>query len=664
MTHERPQDRSTADTLLKDIFGFQGYYRYYPICCEGIEIDESKTRIAYEPLDVDFYEFRVLEILPDPDDSPIRCALRKTSLIEEGTSATYNALSYCWGNPYITASIFINDVPTAVTTNLRNALWQLRALGIYRIWADALCINQEDKTERSLQVRFMKRIYENAKGVIAWLGEGSRDTTAALEFLIQPLLPATRTLEFSTEERRILDQFFELPYWTRVWIIQEVAVGSSVMILCGSQRLDWKQLDILDNISLASTSTRWRHVSQVRSFRKAYQEKKRISLIEAMQKSHAAHSTDPRDKIYALLGLTYDGDDLVPFPNYRQTLGEVLRDFTRATIRSKTSLDYLFCGPLVKPAIEGLPTWGLDWVGLLSDPGDLFEAKILPASNFTLTGSPHANILRTRGEILCTIELVVETPTSETDSSYSPIADISGSYYQDSIRIRDAICASLCLGNVSELSSASSQSRATFFSSLWDGNGRLSPQRHVETLQTLREPFVSVRCLGLEASTSNHTSQYPSRKELEKQRTQEIALITWLEDIGSLHIGGQMIQEWLCSMPERAGQLTDSLREASIPSRTLEHTSIIRCLLTIIQNQMKLVITKEGIIGMACATVCKGDKVCLLEGISANSTIILREVDIGGGRDTYQVVGRIFLAERESDPKYPSLRPDQVFDIV
>ena len=52
-------------------------------------------------------------------------------------------------------------------------------------------------------------------------------------------------------------------------------------------------------------------------FRQTYQDYKHISLIEGMRKSQAAQSTTPRDKICVLLGLTYDGDDLVPYPDYK-----------------------------------------------------------------------------------------------------------------------------------------------------------------------------------------------------------------------------------------------------------------------------------------------------------------------------------------------------------
>jgi hypothetical protein len=38
------------------------------------------------------------------------------------------------------------------------------------LWVDALCINQEDTTERNHQVMQMGAIYEKAKRVVVWLG--------------------------------------------------------------------------------------------------------------------------------------------------------------------------------------------------------------------------------------------------------------------------------------------------------------------------------------------------------------------------------------------------------------------------------------------------------------------------------------------------------------
>jgi hypothetical protein len=78
----------------------------------------------------------------------------------------YVALSYVWGNPNKTREIFINEKSVQVTENLESALRILRdklpmRLGV-RLWADALCINQNDVKERSTQVQRMREIYQKA----------------------------------------------------------------------------------------------------------------------------------------------------------------------------------------------------------------------------------------------------------------------------------------------------------------------------------------------------------------------------------------------------------------------------------------------------------------------------------------------------------------------
>ena len=45
---------------------------------------------------------------------------------------------------------------------------------------DAICINQEDKIEKGMQVRYMSEIYSKASHVIVWLGEAENDSDRAL----------------------------------------------------------------------------------------------------------------------------------------------------------------------------------------------------------------------------------------------------------------------------------------------------------------------------------------------------------------------------------------------------------------------------------------------------------------------------------------------------
>jgi len=68
-----------------------------------------------------------------------------------------------------------------VTVNLEAALRQLKDKHITRIWVDAVCINQDDRQERSIQVRNMKQIYSKAERVIAWLGEESENSSRVIK---------------------------------------------------------------------------------------------------------------------------------------------------------------------------------------------------------------------------------------------------------------------------------------------------------------------------------------------------------------------------------------------------------------------------------------------------------------------------------------------------
>jgi len=92
----------------------------------------------------------------------IHCTLHHANL-DEDPHPTYSTLSYVWGDPTITTSITCNGKPINITANLANALRRLRQLEPDKptiIWADALCINQQDIPERNHQVTIMNAIYK------------------------------------------------------------------------------------------------------------------------------------------------------------------------------------------------------------------------------------------------------------------------------------------------------------------------------------------------------------------------------------------------------------------------------------------------------------------------------------------------------------------------
>lgn len=147
----------------------------------------------YAPLNRTKPLFRLLRLLPDLCSSDIRCELITYPL--EENHPPYIAISYCWGSPdQERRRIWIDGKAFSARENLWWCLYQLRELqragridedpaSSEYIWADAICINQEDLQERGHQVQLMGSIYVKAASTITWLGEEAGTDLAAVSRL-------------------------------------------------------------------------------------------------------------------------------------------------------------------------------------------------------------------------------------------------------------------------------------------------------------------------------------------------------------------------------------------------------------------------------------------------------------------------------------------------
>ena len=306
--------------------------------------------LNYEALDVDSYEIRILNIYPGPPASLVRCSMTKTSLI---SPINYAALSYCWGDTVTTKNIFVDCMEIPVTTNLADALQHLRKIGVSKIWADALCINQTDKLEKGLQIRNMRHIFSKASMTYSWLGTEEDSTTAAVTFFMSLLdspdsdLALAQTPHTCQRRRpnhqanrevssqngdcrccqvessfRALQRILQRQYWKRRWIIQETSVSYRPLLLCGNAAITLDELDQAVSRCRVSyyghlvteTSFSWFDVTM--KFRHSYQKGDKTSLCRAIALTREFESTDPRDAIFSLLALCYDGPELILTPNY------------------------------------------------------------------------------------------------------------------------------------------------------------------------------------------------------------------------------------------------------------------------------------------------------------------------------------------------------------
>ena len=297
---------------------------------------DLSTRI-YTPLSPS--SIRILTLEPGKAKAAIYCSLTEIPL-HSADNPTYEALSYMWGPPEPTETITLNGHQHVVRQNLFTALKALRDKKRPRImWIDALCINQSDVRERSSQVAIMSTVYSKAVRVIAWLGEGGKDTAKLVNFLndtkghweqayrkipqFYPLNYARRTLRSLAWERLSgadfedsLDKFCNHPYWSRVWIIQEILSASSVVILCGSKLLDMKYLAAASSAADRGYEVEFPGISLAKQYAQHLHtgETQGASLWDLLTLCQSCNSQceDPRDKIYGLLSLANDNTNLVP----------------------------------------------------------------------------------------------------------------------------------------------------------------------------------------------------------------------------------------------------------------------------------------------------------------------------------------------------------------
>lgn len=216
----------------------------------------------YERLNRKTDSIRVLEVLPRQDDGILRCRMRHVPISE----TAYRCLSYTWLPTSPTHWIEINGCAMAIGHNLYLFLHaystlqteQLQTSSELPIWIDAISIDQSNTGERNQQVQRMGTIYKNASQVLIWLGELDEELLwflgevhAMVESqIIDSALSGPggvnnwrqNQLKWRVAERwgkhtdfkgLFLGQFARfraLPYWTRVWVAQEILLPNHVVI--------------------------------------------------------------------------------------------------------------------------------------------------------------------------------------------------------------------------------------------------------------------------------------------------------------------------------------------------------------------------------------------------------------------------------------------------
>jgi hypothetical protein len=254
---------------------------------------------------------------------------------DETDSIPYEALSYTWGGTEMGASVQIGGQTHSVTENLYLALQHLRYRDEDRIlWVDAICIDQSNLKERGHQVNQMRNIYSRADRVLIWLGPATDDTDTLLDSLKRLEKRSRRNwnlkdkrwtetwsslqLEMQNEHwdlrrrqncrRAGLKSLLERPWFRRVWILQEVANAKKATVCSGTKSVSARVFAIAPRLlhlcpephcqAVLDIMPGWSRENSWWSFKR--------DLQTLIFKFRASEAGDPRDKIYALLGMCSD----------------------------------------------------------------------------------------------------------------------------------------------------------------------------------------------------------------------------------------------------------------------------------------------------------------------------------------------------------------------
>ncbi|KAK5046732.1 hypothetical protein LTR84_007493 [Exophiala bonariae] len=340
------------------------------------------TRFHYRPLEEG--QIRLLRFISSnsKDDDQLRFELFHAKLSQR---PQYAALSYSWGISRKDEMVVteVDGQEFHVTPNLAAALHRMSQNGISLIWVDAISIDQGNAIEKSKEVTRMFAIYRIAREVVVWLGQdiGPDDEIEELHKLVEHTKTPGRgskgkPIAATPAALAALERLLKQPYWSRVWIIQEIAAARRTTIAWGSYTFELRPLEILvrdHDQEIEMTNDKSRLAQQVLSVRAVCRAQQKPRLMEILALTSASETSVLRDKVYGLLGLASDWADFVQEPNYADDVSEpeLCLEMTANYINWYASVDIVFLRSILAGQ-EGLPSWCPDYFHFKADPFDKF----------------------------------------------------------------------------------------------------------------------------------------------------------------------------------------------------------------------------------------------------------------------------------------------------
>ncbi|EME40291.1 hypothetical protein DOTSEDRAFT_137891, partial [Dothistroma septosporum NZE10] len=279
----------------------------------------------YERLEDAAAQVRLLRLLRSEsmETEEIHCELTAWPI---GQEPRYAAISYTWGVPGIETAIYINHKAFAVRSNCLYVLQQahVNATTDY-LWIDAICINQTDAVEKSAQVAMMGDIYRKAVRTNVNIEHASSPQQLSQTLSIWPRW-VSYELQLSSAFTnhpasqltclwKAIDALFRRPYFDRLWIIQEVVLSRTAVVLCGDSSINFDAIKEFESnlYRYCQDNQVWprehieynRHetLETISDFARKYKDAgpTGFDLDELTDRTSNFKCSDPRDRIFGVL---------------------------------------------------------------------------------------------------------------------------------------------------------------------------------------------------------------------------------------------------------------------------------------------------------------------------------------------------------------------------
>ncbi|PPJ51990.1 hypothetical protein CBER1_09300 [Cercospora berteroae] len=330
----------------------------------------------YQPLSAPAHEIRVLVLEPGSGRQSLRCALQPVPRAGE-SPPDYETTSYVWGNASWTGQVYVDDMILDIPVSAQKVLFRARLPDRPRTVDRCNMYQPEGQRGTYVEKHEAASLVANVDAIVTDLARSTDSYRKLSEMLFDPHnnWKHTSTGSKLSLDRQVLLDLFTCEWFSRLWVVQEVALAPQNICIYGEARISF--IDILRAIawfSLNFRTERWFPTSPYVNFARlefmlrwagadriyALDPNIRVKSIHILESMRFFNATDPRDYVFGTLGVHDKLSDTVPSmltPDYSVSYVEIYERAALAAITSDKSLAGLGMAGYRSGQVDELPSW-------------------------------------------------------------------------------------------------------------------------------------------------------------------------------------------------------------------------------------------------------------------------------------------------------------------